>query len=33
MKNWVNLRLFKPLNLTVKEKGKNLLENQEKDNY
>ena len=33
MTNRVNLKLFKPLNRTVKEKGKNLLENQEKDNY
>ena len=33
MTNRDNLTLFKPLNLTVKEKGKNLLENQEKDNY
>ena len=33
MTNRVNLTLFKPLNLTVKEKGKNLSENQEKDNY
>ena len=33
MRNRVNLTLFKPLNHTVKEKEKNLLENQEKDNY
>ena len=33
MTNRANLILFKPLSLTVKEKGKNLLENQEKDNY
>ena len=33
MTNRVNLTLFKPLNLTIIEKGKNLSENQGKDNY
>ena len=33
MTNRVNLILSKALNRTVMEKGKNQLENQEKDNY
>ena len=33
MTNKANLKLLKPLNRIVKEKEKNLSENQEKDNY